>query len=178
MIDVADYDPDWPRTFERLRSLYAEKLRAVPVLGIEHVGSTAVEGLAAKPIIDIDIVVAPGSVDRVADALGSIGFHPLGEQGIPGRWAFEAPDELPRTHTYVVKAGGLALRNHLAIRDSLRADPGLRSAYARLKASLARSGRTPADYVSGKSAFLLAVLEGAGFSRDDLSAIAEANREG
>jgi GrpB-like predicted nucleotidyltransferase (UPF0157 family) len=178
VIEVVDYDPGWPETFERLRALYETALEAVPVVAIEHIGSTAVEDLAAKPIIDIDIVVAPDHVRAATRALGTIGLMPLGEQGIPGRWAFEAPDDLPRTHTYAVEAGGLALRNHLAIRDALRHDPALRSEYAGLKRALARTSQTSDAYLSGKSEFLLGVLEEAGLSLDDLAAIVEANDEG
>ena len=176
MIGLVDYDPGWSETFERLRALYSEVLEAVPVVAIEHVGGTAVDGLTAKPIIDVDIVVAPAHVQPATRTLGSIGFAPLGEQGIPGRWAFEAPDDLPRNHTYVVEAGSLGLRNHLVVRDALRADPELRKEYAALKRELASSSPSSDSYASGKSAFLLGVLQGAGLDADELSAIAGANR--
>ena len=64
MIEVSEYDPAWPERFERLRAEYARALAAgVPAAAIEHVGSTSVPGLAAKPIIDVDIVVAEQDVE-------------------------------------------------------------------------------------------------------------------
>ena len=132
VIRVEEYDPAWADAFLRLRDEYETALRGagVPVEGIEHVGSTAVPGLAAKPVVDVDIVVREEVVPRASDVLVGLGFAPLGEQGIPQRWAFRAPEHLPSTHTYVVVQGSLGLRNHLAVRDLLRADPALRDEYA------------------------------------------------
>jgi hypothetical protein len=96
------------------------------VLALEHVGSTAVPGLAAKPIIDCDIVVDADDVDAAARVLVSLGFAPLGELGISERWAFREPSRLAGTNTYVIVAGSLSLRNHLCVRDTLRADDSLR----------------------------------------------------
>lgn len=72
----------------------------VPVVAIEHVGSTSVPGLAAKPVIDCDIVVAEGDIAAATDVLVSLGFSPLGELGIPERWAFKEPARLAGTNTY------------------------------------------------------------------------------
>jgi len=85
VIEVRDYDPAWPDRFEELRAEYAAALdaAAVPFVSIEHVGSTAVPGLAAKPVIDIDIVVDLAEVDAAASVLVSLGFEPRGELGIP-----------------------------------------------------------------------------------------------
>jgi hypothetical protein len=68
-------------------------------------------------------------VDDASAALVNLGFEPRGELGIPDRWAFWEPDRLMGTNTYVVVAGSLALRNHIAVRDALRADPDLRAEY-------------------------------------------------
>ena len=135
MILVVEYDPAWPLRFERLRQEYARAMAAaaVPVVAIEHVGSTAVPGLAAKPVIDCDIVVARQDVTAGSQVLAGLGFAPLGELGIPLRWAFREPERLAATNTYVVVQGSLSLRNHLAMRDILRADPGLREQYAAVK---------------------------------------------
>ena len=79
MISVVEYDPTWPQRFEQLRQEYAEAMTAagVPVVAIEHVGSTSVPGLAAKPIIDCDIVVAVQDVATVSQTLTGLGFGPL-----------------------------------------------------------------------------------------------------
>ena len=78
-------------------------------MAIEHVGSTAVPGLAAKPVIDCDIVVAKDDVAGACETLVGLGFRPLGELGIPLRWAFKEPDRLTGTNTYAVVDGCLSL---------------------------------------------------------------------
>jgi GrpB-like predicted nucleotidyltransferase (UPF0157 family) len=104
VISVVEYDPAWPRRFEQLRREYAAAMAAagVPVVAIEHVGSTSVPGLAAKPVIDCDIVVAERDVAAASRALTGLEFKPLGELGIPLRWAFKEPERLAGTNTYVV----------------------------------------------------------------------------
>ena len=137
VITVVDYDPAWPDRFQALREEYLRTLAEhdVPVVGIEHVGSTSVPGLAAKPVIDCDIVVQAGHVSAAGDVLVGLGFTPQGELGIPRRWAFREPPRLAGTATYVIVDGSLALRNHLAVRDILRPDPALR--YAAVKKAIA-----------------------------------------
>ena len=107
MIAVVDYDPAWPGRFEELRGEYAQAMTAagVPVVAIEHVGSTSVPGLAAKPVIDCDIVVAEQDVAAAWLVLTTLGFKPLGELGIPLRWAFKEPKRLAGTNTYVIVEG-------------------------------------------------------------------------
>ena len=176
MIEIVDYDPDWPARFETLRQLYENVLTGVAILGIEHVGSTSVPGLAAKPLIDIDIVVTVDQVARAIEAMEQAGFLSLGERGIPDRWALQAPSDLPRTNTYVVVEGSLALRNHLAVRDQLRHEVALRDEYAALKRSIAASVHDIDQYVEKKSSFLSVVLEQAGLTAEERDAIEIANR--
>jgi GrpB-like predicted nucleotidyltransferase (UPF0157 family) len=83
------------------------------VVAIEHVGSTPVPGLAAKPVIDCDIVVAEQDVAGASQALAGW-VSGLGELGIPQRRAFREPVRLAGTYTYVVVEGCLSLRDHLA----------------------------------------------------------------
>jgi GrpB-like predicted nucleotidyltransferase (UPF0157 family) len=118
VITVLEYDPGWRDRFEILRVEYAAAMAAagVPIVAIEHVGSTSVPGLAAKPIIDCDIVVREEDVSAASSVLLSLGFAPLGELGIPQRWAFKEPARLAGTNTYVIVDGCLSLRNHLAAR--------------------------------------------------------------
>ena len=170
---MSDYDPAWPRRFEQLRAEYAAALvlAAVPFVSIEHVGSTSVPGLAAKPVIDIDIVVDPSDVEAASSVLVGLGFEPRGELGIPQRWAFREPDRLAGTNTYVIVAGSLALRNHLAVRDTLRTDRDLRTEYGNLKK---RIGATAADiyqYGAGKNATVQRILVAAGLSDEERACI-------
>ena len=176
-IRVVDYDPQWKTIFRDLKARYQQMLDDAGVAwkAIEHVGSTSVEGLAAKPVIDIDIVVAAQDVEAASAALQAVGYHPLGEIGIEDRWAFRAPPDIQRTNTYVVVEGSLALRNHLGVRTVLRNNPELRDSYASVKRALAESTDDIDSYVAGKSDVLSRVLELAGLSDDELLAIRKAN---
>jgi GrpB-like predicted nucleotidyltransferase (UPF0157 family) len=173
VIEVVEYDPGWPQRFERLRGEYAEAMAAagVPVAAIEHVGSTSVPGLAAKPVIDCDIIVAPEDVTGAARVLTGLGFRPLGELGIPLRWAFKEPARLARTNTYVVVAGSLSLRNHLAVRDTLRADAGLRAQYAAVKRQASAVATDIDDYGHRKNAMIQRILAAAGLTDAERASI-------
>jgi GrpB-like predicted nucleotidyltransferase (UPF0157 family) len=164
VISVVEYDPGWPQRFEHLRREYAEAMAAagVPVLAIEHVGSTSVPGLAAKPIIDCDIVVALPDVAAATQVLIRLGFTSLGELGIPLRWAFKEPGRLAGTNTYVIVAGSLSLRNHLAVRDTLRADPAMRGQYAAVKRQVGAVAADIDEYGRGKNAMVQQILAAAG----------------
>lgn len=174
-IEVVDCDPNWPLSFTAVRDSVAAVLDDVV---IEHVGSTSVPGLAAKPVIDIDVIVADASrVPPAIERLASIGYAHRGDLGVPGREAFVAPIDRPRHNLYLVPSGSLALRNHLAVRDALRADATLAHKYGELKRDLA--ARHPDDidaYVAGKSVFIAAILAGARFDADELAAIDAINR--
>jgi GrpB-like predicted nucleotidyltransferase (UPF0157 family) len=174
VIVVADYDPGWVARFEALRAEYADAMAAagVPVVAIEHVGSTAVPGLAAKPVIDCDIVVRTVHVAAAGDVLTGLGFRPLGELGIPQRWAFKEPARLPATNTYVVVDGSLSLRNHLAVRDVLRADPALRDEYAAVKRQAGARAADIDEYGRAKSAVVQRILAAAGLTGDERASIA------
>ena len=170
-IEVVAYDHQWPAWFAALKQRYRTVLQHVPVLAIEHVGSTAVPGLAAKPIIDVDIVVERVDVAAASAALEALGYVPLGELGIPDRWAFRAPAGDIATNTYVTVAGCLSLRNHLAVRDTLRTDAALRDEYASVKHGLALRVDSIEAYVAGKSEVLLRILARAGLRDDELRRI-------
>jgi GrpB-like predicted nucleotidyltransferase (UPF0157 family) len=173
VIPVSEYDPAWPQRFEQLRQEYAEAMTAagVPVVAIEHVGSTSVPGLAAKPVIDCDVVVAVQDVPAAARTLTGLGFTPLGELGIPLRWAFKEPERLAGTNTYVVAEGSLSLRNHLAVRDILRADAALREQYAATKRQVGAAAANIDDYGRGKNAMIQKILAAAGLTDGERAAI-------
>jgi len=174
VITVVEYDPAWPERFAALRDEYATAMAAagVPVAAVEHVGSTSVPGLAAKPIIDCDIVVAEADVPAAASVLVSLGFTPEGDLGIPQRWAFKEPARLSGTNTYVVVAGCLSLRNHLAVRDVLRADAALRAQYAAVKREAGARAANIDDYGQAKSAIVQKILAAAGLTAAERASIA------
>jgi GrpB-like predicted nucleotidyltransferase (UPF0157 family) len=174
VITVVEYDPAWPEGFEALRDEYAKAMAAagVPVVAIEHVGSTSVPGLAAKPIIDCDIVVGEADVMAASRVLVSLGFTPEGELGVPQRWAFKEPERLSGTHTYVIVDGCLSLRNHLAVRDVLRADAALRDEYAAVKRKASVSSASIDAYGQAKTPVVQKILSAAGLTDAERAAIA------
>lgn len=128
-------------------------------LTLEHTGSTAIPGLAAKPVLDLLGGYPPGSVVApYVRALVAAGYIHRGESGIPGREFFRRGD--PRAfHLHLTAVGSTFWRDHLSFRDRLRADATLRDAYAALKLGLA--AQFPRDreaYIEGKTAFVRAVL--------------------
>ena len=174
---VVAYDPDWPAWFERLRA------RVWPVvsdlaLEIVHVGSTAVPGLAAKPIIDMSIVVpsaaeVPDAIERVA----TLGYVHRGTLGVEGREAFGRPAGADDHNLYLCPTGSLGLVNQLAVRDYLRSDPDMARAYGELKRRLADQFPDDIDsYVCGKTDLVLEILRKAGLPLHQLDAIERANR--
>jgi GrpB-like predicted nucleotidyltransferase (UPF0157 family) len=174
VIVVVEYDPGWPERFEMLRREYAAAMAAagVSVVAIEHVGSTSVPGLAAKPVIDCDIVVRESEVDAASNVLGSLGFTPLGELGIPQRWAFREPARLAGTNTYVSVCGCLSMRNHLGVRDVLRADAALRDEYAAVKRRAGAHAANIDEYGQLKSPVVQKILAAAGLTEAERASIA------
>ena len=174
---VVPYDPGWPSAFEQLRRSIWPAVSDVAT-SIEHVGSTAVPGLLAKPVIDVSVVVpAADDVSEAIDRLAELGYVHSGDLGVEGREAFQSPHQSPRHHLYLCPRGSLALRNHLAVRDHLRTHPEDAARYGALKLKLA--AQFPDDiaaYTEGKTRAILPILEGAGFRRDELDTIARINR--
>jgi GrpB-like predicted nucleotidyltransferase (UPF0157 family) len=164
-IQVVDYDSDWPRTFQQLRDQIWPSVCDVAI-AVEHVGSTSVPGMAAKPIIDMDVVIA-----TVADfpllklRLGSLGYEHCGNLGVDEREAFLSPKNSPSHHLYACAENNLALQNHIAVRDYLRTHPVEALEYSKLKKQLA--DRFPDErerYVESKTDFILSILEKCEFS--------------
>jgi len=176
VVVVVDHDPHWARLFETLRSGILPVVADVAI-SLEHVGSTAVPGLPAKPVIDMDLVVLESDVGVAIERLATLGYVHLGDLGIPLREAFDVPPGSPRHHLYVCPSTSLALRNHLAIRDCLRANPAIRDEYGDLKRRLAEQHRDDIDaYIAAKTDFLLAILRNNGFADDSLDKLQRANQ--
>ncbi|MEE1736608.1 GrpB family protein [Streptomyces sp. BE147] len=158
MIVIGDYDPRWPERFEYLRRRLAPHVVDLAV-SIEHVGSTAVPGCAAKPIIDIDVVVAEGVVvPELISRLTGQGYRHEGDLGIPGREAFQAPSGVLEHHLYGVVAGSRPYLDHILLRDYLRQRPDEVRRYSALKVALAQRFRADREgrqgYSTGKGALV------------------------
>lgn len=173
---VESYNPIWTSQFQEIKNLIWPLVKD-SALSIEHVGSTSVPGLAAKPVIDIDIVIPDMSqLDKVIEGLASIGYEHRGNLGIEDREAFRAREPIHKHNLYVCPEDSLALRNHLSLRDSLRANAALRDEYAKIKYRLAGEFPDSIDhYIEGKTAFILKILEDNGLNADKLEAIRLAN---
>jgi GrpB-like predicted nucleotidyltransferase (UPF0157 family) len=176
-IQVVEYNPEWPDLFRQLRDRIWPSVRDIAV-AIEHVGSTAVPGLGAKPIIDLDVVIPSRSdVPLMVTRLGRLGYEYRGDLGIEDREAFWTPDNQPPHHLYVCPQDSIALRNHIALRDHLRAHPSDVVTYFGLKKQLVERYAYQIDrYVAGKTEFILSILAQYDFSAGRLGSIRQANQ--
>jgi GrpB-like predicted nucleotidyltransferase (UPF0157 family) len=160
-IVVADYDPAWPQWFAMLHEHVWPAVADLAVR-IDHVGSTAVPGLAAKPIIDMDVVVRSGDdVHPVIERLAAIGYRWRGDLGVVGREAFTPVRDqgLPPHHLYVVVEHNKAHLDHVLLRDVLRADAAARERYAALKRHNVQLANGDMDvYVAAKAELVGALL--------------------
>jgi GrpB-like predicted nucleotidyltransferase (UPF0157 family) len=160
-IVVSDYDPAWPTWFAALHAHVRPAVEGVAVR-IEHVGSTAVPGLAAKPVIDMDVVVASeDDVPAAIERLSPIGYRWRGDLGVVGRESLAPPRDrdLPPHHLYVVVEDNKAHVDHWLLRDVLRAEPETRRRYAALKQrNVGLAGGDMDVYVAAKAAFVADVL--------------------
>ena len=160
-IVVSEYDLGWPSWFEAVCGQVWPTIEDVAVR-IDHVGSTSVPGLAAKPIIDMDIVVATeDDVRPVIERLATIGYRWRGDLGVVGREAFEPTLEqgLPPHHLYLVVENNRAHLDHWLLRDLLRKDAEARQRYAALKKRNAELANNDLDvYVAAKARLVAELL--------------------
>ena len=159
MTAVVPYDPEWPRRFEEERALLERALAPWLAGGIHHIGSTAIPGIAAKPMIDMMAGVRDLEEARAA-------FEPLFQLGYvetphrPRTHHFSKPADDPRTHhLHLVVPGSQAWREELTFRDALRAEPETARAYEELKRRLADEHSSDREaYTVAKTEFVLGVL--------------------
>lgn len=167
IVIVVPYDPEWKNEFLKIKSMIVDCAGDL-IIDVVHVGSTAVEGLASKPIIDIDVVIDsydifPGLKER----LSKIGFEHEGNLGVEGREAFKRTfvDDFMPYHLYVCPKNGKGYLEHIAFRDYLRIHPETVKAYGELKMRLAEQFRTDfTAYVNEKHEFIQNILEKANYS--------------
>ena len=134
-INIVSYDKKWKDEFNKI-SAELEKALGKTALKIEHVGSTSVEGMASKPIIDVDIVVENDEkVKEAIEKLAKVGYEHEGNLGIKDREAFkyEGKEHLMEHHIYVCKKDSEELKRHLEFRDYLRQHPEEVKEYSAVK---------------------------------------------
>lgn len=183
---IQPYNPAWKTEYESLKNILDIELKDFKI-DIQHVGSTSIPGLYAKPILDIDIVITDkNQLNDISEKLEKSGYLSKGEQGIAGRFAFrQTSDFVPLTainnkwqshHLYVCYSDSLALKNHLLFRDILRNDNVLMEKYSELKKTLTNGLKiTREEYTTQKTDFIISVLAMAGLNETELQDITNAN---
>lgn len=170
-IKIEEYNESWPGYFQEIRAKLWPVVKDLAT-GIEHIGSTSVPGLVAKPIIDLDIIAPKNSIPAVIERLRGLGYEHLGCLGIEGREAFRSPTGHIEHHLYACLEGCLALRNHIAFRDHLRRNPTARKEYSALKKDLAiHFGNSSDEYTQRKTGFIILALTAEGFKPENLESI-------
>jgi GrpB-like predicted nucleotidyltransferase (UPF0157 family) len=190
-LTVLPHDPTWKDEFSRTKVILEQILANVPIRSIEHVGSTSIVGLPAKPIIDIDIIVEEQHVDSARQAMVAAGYLDLGTMDIPGRWVLREPGWAPgegslgaripgkglRRNTYIIIDGYPSLRNHLDVKRILEENSALRQEYGAVKEKLVGQDMTDVDeYTRRKTDVVLKILETAGWTEEELAPLREAGK--
>lgn len=182
-ITVVPYNPEWKEEFGRASQFFNELLQSLDVR-VEHVGSTAVEGLWAKPILDIDLIVPNTTVSAlVIKKLQSVGYVHVGNYGVEGREALKYEENNERItwmthHLYVCIEGTENVVNHIMLRNHLRKSEAARVAYGKLKQTLAEKHPNDIDaYVEGKTELITSLLAKEGMNPVALERITMLNRK-
>jgi GrpB-like predicted nucleotidyltransferase (UPF0157 family) len=154
-VEVLAYSPKWPHQYR------IEAARLGPVCGallvrLDHIGSTSVRGLCAKPIIDMLMeVTSLGALDARSQQIEALGYQARGEFGIAGRRYFTLGESPRSHHLHCFESGDAHLMRHRAFRDYLRGHPHVVAEYGQLKLHLARLYRDDIErYMDGKDAFI------------------------
>jgi GrpB-like predicted nucleotidyltransferase (UPF0157 family) len=158
---VEKYNPEWSRWFEEIKESLGEKI-AKACISIEHVGSTAIPGMIAKPIIDIIIVIEPERWEVMKSLLEKRGYYYRGNQGIEDRECFRLHDEsiLPAHHLYVCPKYSFEIKKETAFRDYMKTHKKDRERLNALKWSLAEKFNNDRQlYIDGKDAMVKEITE-------------------
>ena len=161
---VEKYNPEWIEWFEIIKEFLGEKITSA-CLRIEHIGSTSIPGMIAKPIIDLILVIKPGELEQMISLLAERGYLHEGNQGIEERDAFKIEDDelrnsLPRHHLYVCPEHALELKKETAFRDFLKRNREYAEKLSALKWSLAEKfDNDRYAYMDGKDALVKEITE-------------------
>ncbi|KRE37323.1 GrpB family protein [Paenibacillus sp. Soil522] len=161
---VVEYDPIWVLLYEKLRGFVLPVLSDLEVT-IEHVGSTSVPGLAAKPIVDMDVVVSTqADVQTAIQRLATLGYVHEGDLGATGQEAFIPPDGVTWHHLYVCTIENAEYKRHILFRDYLRSHPEDAKMYGDLKLELGqRFHNDRLAYTNAKSDLVKGILQRTGW---------------
>ncbi|QFF99649.1 GrpB family protein [Psychrobacillus glaciei] len=150
-VEVVSYSADWKDRFKE-EAEQLQKIFGSEMITIHHIGSTSVNGLSAKPIIDLMPVVRDiNNMDAFNDAMIAIGYEPKGENGLSGRRYFQKGGDNRTHHVHIYEMNSPEIKRHLAFREYLRKHPKVAKDYGQLKEKLAK--QFPYDvesYINGK----------------------------
>jgi GrpB-like predicted nucleotidyltransferase (UPF0157 family) len=161
---VERYNPEWPTWFEEINTFLGEEVSRV-CLRIEHVGSTSIPGMTAKPIIDLILVIEPEDFDQARALLAARGYFYQGDKGIEGREVFRLGDvpakaTRPPHHLYVCPERSAELKRETAFRDFLKQSKEYVERLGDLKWSLAEAFNNDREaYMEGKAALCREITE-------------------
>jgi GrpB-like predicted nucleotidyltransferase (UPF0157 family) len=158
MIAVVPYDPEWPRLFEAERARLERVLAPWLAGGVHHIGSTAIPGIAAKPLIDM----LAGALNLEESRAAAAPLEAAGYESTQHRPDVALHFSKDGFGLHLTEVGSTLWRERLGFRDALRASPELQREYERLKLRLSAEAAYPRTYTGGKRAFVHRVLLGAG----------------
>ena len=174
-VEFVDYDPDWAIWFDEITEPIWDELRDY-ISGIVHVGSTSIEGMNAKPCIDIDIVVDDWEhFQKIVELLETLGYHHIGNLGIEEREAFKYDTAKHRHNLYVCRKDSTAYRNHILLKKHLNENLDDFERYKELKMSLAETAVDIDDYCRKKTELILEFLEAEGVLEEEIEEIRAQN---
>ena len=182
-IIVEEYNPEWKREFEKAKIFYKELFVGI-TCQIEHVGSTSVEGLWAKPVLDIDIIVKTNYESvLIIEKLSTVGYEHIGNLGLEGREAFKYSENnlninWMKHNLYVCLEGTKHLDNHLLLRQHLRENRESVRLYSELKRKLAMEfSEDITSYIDGKTDLITNFLKIEGMKECELQTIEKINKK-
>ncbi len=160
---IEEYNPEWSEWFSQLK-VYFEQYLSGLIIRIEHIGSTAVPNIVAKPIVDMDIVLEEENFDKVKNKLEELGYIHQGDLGIEERDAFKLLDNnvkqsLPPHHLYVCKKESKELKKHIIFREYLKRNSKAMNEYSKTKRELYKKYADNKEaYIEGKDSKVKVLL--------------------
>lgn len=150
-VEVVAFSEEWEKKFDE-EAILLQKVFGVEIQMIHHIGSTSVNGLSAKPIIDIMPIVRDiNKIDAFNNVMIAIGYEPKGENGLPGRRYFQKGGDNRTHHVHMYEMGNPEIERHLAFRDFLKAHPSSARKYGDLKEALSKQFPYCMEaYINGK----------------------------
>jgi len=167
---VVTYDSNWSQEFEKIKA-YLEQVLGDTICGIEHVGSTSVEGLASKPIIDLDVIIESyDNFEEVKSRLENIGYYYEGDLGIKNRQAFaydeDEKKDLMIHHLYVCPKYSEELKRHLTFRNHMRIHKEEVDKYSEIKLQAAKLYPTDIEsYLEHKGSYITEIYKNIGLEK-------------